>query len=52
MRVEYLVDNLLSWLPEVAERVDGGVEPRMLNVKLCVGAIRDRTRKVLANCRV
>ncbi len=51
-RVETLAEQLLSWLPEIAESVDGGVEPRMLNVKLCVGAIRDQTRRVIANCRL
>jgi serine/threonine-protein kinase HipA len=51
-RVETLAEQLLGWLPEIAEGVGGDVEPRMLNVRLCVGAIRDRTRKVLANCRV
>ena len=51
-RVESLADELLRWLPEIAESIDGG-DPVMMNtVKLCADAIRDRTRKVLANCRV
>lgn len=51
-RVDSLGAQVLSWLAEVAESVDGGDEVMMRNVKLCVDVIRDRTRKVIANCRV
>lgn len=51
-RVESLADELLQRLTEIAESLDGGVPAIMSAVKMCADAIRDRTRKVLANCRV